>query len=480
MKKVLQILIVLLLLLAFSASSAHADVAPPETVPGSNLNPGAESTQVRMVTETVTLTVAQDPADENGAVAKTEAVFTMRNLGTVEEKMHVRFPLSFFNGNSDGFGSFPEITTVAVKVNGTSVPTRREMQLFMDSTSSYQERDEIPWAVFEVTFPPNQDVLIEVVYNVEGFGYYPYEVFKYILETGAGWNGTIGSAEIILRLPYEANEQNVWIEGVEGYGDATPGGVFTGKEVRWKFEELEPTFENNLQFVVLAPSVWKSVLTETENVTRNPNDGEAWGRLGKAYKEIIRMPKGYLRTDPAAIEMFDLSKEAYEKCLALLPNDSLWHYGYADLLWSHYYWDVYFSGQVDTEGLLPTSLAHIRTALEIDPNNQQAYDLLMEIVFAMDGAVSVKEGFDIDPSGKYSLDNFDFLALTATPIPPTPWGGDATPTVVPAYATPTSTFTTGVIPPSTPEPTASNPLCGGAAIFPVLFGLVMVMKRKLD
>src|SRR5690606_26879186 len=93
------------------------------------------------------------------------------------------------------------------------------------------ERDEIPWAVFDVTFPPNQDVMIEVTYDVEGFGYYPYEVFKYVLETGAGWNGTIGSADVILRLPYEASDKNVWVEGVEGYGPATQGGVFSGNEV---------------------------------------------------------------------------------------------------------------------------------------------------------------------------------------------------------------------------------------------------------
>ena len=467
MKKTLHALIVLSLLFALPASSAYADVAPPETVPGSNLNPGVETTQVRMVAETVTLTISEDPADENGAIAKTEAVFTMRNLGTAEETMNVRFPLSFFNGNSDGFGGFPEIDSIAVKVNGKTVSTRREVQPFLNNTSSYQERDEIPWAIFEVTFPPNQDVLIEVVYNVEGFGYYPYEVFKYVLETGAGWNGVIGSAEIILRLPYQANERNVWIEGVEGYGDATPGGVFSGNEVRWKFEDLEPTFENNLQFVVLAPSVWESVLTEIENVTRNPNDGEAWGRLGKAYKEIIRMPKGYLRTDSAAIEMFGLSKEAYEKCLALLPNDSLWHYGYADLLWSHYYFDIYFGGTTDSEGLLPATLTHLQTALEIDPNNQQAKDLLLEISYAVPEAAQQNED-----------ESFTFLGLTATPVPPTPWGGEATQTLESTQPVPTSTFTMGVIPPNTPEPTAPNPLCGSAFLLPALLGMIFMNRKR--
>jgi hypothetical protein len=57
----------------------------------------------------------------------------MRNLGTTEEKMAVRFPLSFFNGNSDGYGNFPEISVHCVKVDGKSAPTRREIQPFTNS-----------------------------------------------------------------------------------------------------------------------------------------------------------------------------------------------------------------------------------------------------------------------------------------------------------------------------------------------------------
>ena len=467
MKKVINLVLIFLFLTAIPTHHAHADVAPPEAVPGSNLVPGGESTQVRMVAETVILTVSQDPADEDEAVAETRAIFTMRNLGTAEESMAVRFPLSFFNGGSDGFFNFPEIPSIAVKVDGKFVPTRNEMQPFLSTEMGRRsEREEIPWAVFDVAFPPNQDVAIEVAYNVQGFGYYPYEVFKYVLETGAGWNGTIGSAEVILRLPYEANEQNVWVEGVEGYGPATQGGVFSGNEVRWKFTELEPTFENNLQFVIVTPSAWNKVLNETQTVTNNPDDGEAWGRLGKVYKELITMKHGYLRTDPTGQAMYDLSRNAYEKCLALLPNDPLWQYGYADLLWSRYYFDFYMMGETDTESLLPKTLTALQTALDLDPTLEQAKDLLLEISYSMPDAVQQNED-----------ESFTLLGLTATPVPPTPWVAIATPTLVPAVATPTATFTTGVIPPSTPEPTPSNPLCGSAFLLPALFGVMFFTRR---
>ncbi|MCB0120495.1 MAG: hypothetical protein KDD72_15780, partial [Anaerolineales bacterium] len=231
MKKFLSTLLVLFVLISAAFQPAHADVAPPETVPGSNLNPGDESTQVRMAAETVTLTISENPADPQTAIARTDAVFTMRNLGSTEEKMQVRFPLSFFNGNSDGFGRFPEIASIAVKVDGKSVPTRRENQPFVNNESSFEERDEVPWAVFDVTFPPNQDVIIEVMYDVNGFGYYPYQAFKYILETGAGWNGTIGKADVIVRMPYEISEQNLDLTGQAGHGESTPGGVRSGNEI---------------------------------------------------------------------------------------------------------------------------------------------------------------------------------------------------------------------------------------------------------
>ncbi len=470
MKKRLLALLLVFVFASIFITPVYADVAPPETPPGSNIDPDSESTQVRMVAETVTLTVFEDPAYKEGAIAKTEAVFTMRNLGDVEEKMNVRFPLSFFNGNSDGWGNFPEIESIEVKINGNTVSTRKEMQLRYSSehSYSYNEREEIPWAVFEAIFPPNEDVIIEVVYNVNGFGYYPNEVFKYVLETGAGWNGTIGSAEIILRLPYEANKKNVWVEGVTGYGEPTSGGVFSGNEVRWKFEDLEPTYENNLQFIVVTPSLWKSILAETENTTKNPNDGEAWGRLGKAYKEIIRADKGWLREDASGVEMFELSRTAYEKSLSLLPNDPLWHYGYADLLWSHYYFGVYLASKPDTQNELPAILQSLQKALELKPDLQEAKDLLDSVRYSIPNAVQQNE------DGSYT-----FLGLTATPPPPTPWGGDATPTALPTSTVQPVATPTKIASPTPSEPTKTNPLCGSAAMILLAFGLVTGFKRKI-
>ncbi|MBL8099116.1 MAG: hypothetical protein JNK81_08025 [Anaerolineales bacterium] len=459
--------IFLVLLSIFPQGVALADAAPPEAPPGTTLLPGESITQVRMVFETVTLTISKHPSNPQRAMAKTEAIFTMRNLGATEEKMAVRFPLSFFNGDSDGYGNFPEINSIIVKVDGKIVSTRREIQPHSYSQRSYNEREEIPWAVFDVTFPPNQDVMIEVIYDVYGYGYYPYEAFKYILETGAGWNGTIGKAEIIVRLPYEVSAQNFDVNSQAGYGATSPGGVRSGNEIRWTFTELEPTYLDNIQIVVVTPFLWEKILKEKEYVQKNPNDGEAWGRLAKLYKEVVMMPKGWLRNDPAGEEVYELSKDAYEKCLALLPKDSLWHYGYADLLWAHYYYGIYSSGQEDIEDILTKTLTALQTTLTLDANNQQAKDLLRDISYQLPQAVQRGEN-----------ETFILLGLTATPIPPTPVPVQPTLTFVPSPVpvTPTSS---SVEETNTPEPVStSNPLCGSAFLLPALLGILFVARKR--
>lgn len=465
MKKLIIVLAMVLILVSlFPLKSVRADTAPPLPPPGTNLVPGEEFTQVRMVAETVTLTISNNPSESNKAIAITQAVFTMRNLGGVEEEMRARFPLSFFNGSSNGYGKFPEISSVVVKVDGEVVPTEREDQPLYGDASPRPEREEIPWAVFEVSFPPGKDVIIDVTYTVDGQHSYPYDAFQYVLETGAGWNGTIGSADVIVRLPYEVNKANVWVEDVYGYSEATQGGVLSGNEIRWHFDELEPTQEDNIHVIVVTPSMWASLLKERDTVEKNPNDGEAWGRLAKAYKEIVHIGRG-VRFDPAALEIFELSRDAYEKCLVLLPKDSLWHYGYADLLWVHYFYYVYYTGE-DGEGILPAALMHLQTALALDPNNEQARYLLEDINLWMPEAVSINEN------------GFVLLGLTATPVLPTALLPLPSETALPAMTEITPMQTAIATPTEISQPKAQNPLCGSAFLLPVLFSLTFVVKKR--
>ena len=179
--------------------------------------------------------------------------------------------------------------------------------------------------------------MITVAYDLDGtsYDYETYTNFYYILQTGAGWKDTIGSGEIILRLPYDASPLNVILDDPQDTNRNSWQGApqFNGREVYWTFTDLEPTASDNFTFDIVKPVVWRQVVTGLENTSQNSQDGEAWGFLGKAYKQaLFASGKGYPRVDAAAVELYQFSKAAYEKAIKLKPEDGLWHAGYAELL----------------------------------------------------------------------------------------------------------------------------------------------------
>jgi hypothetical protein len=459
MKGLFRIFAVIFILFAVCIPiDVRADVAPPAQPPGFNPEPGSELTQVRMVAETVLIEVQPGaPADSLGQ-AKVTADFTMRNLGNEAESMAVRFPISV----SNGFGSFPEIRDLQIKVDGGNVSTRRILQ-----TDPLFEYDTVPWAEFDVIFPPSQDVQIRVTYTIDGMGEYPYVAFFYIFHTGAGWKDTIGSADLIVRLPYEANSQNVIFYETTGWSLTTPGGVTNGNEIRWRFENFEPGYENDFELSLVMPSVWQKVLNERRNVADNPNDGEAWGRLGKLYKETFFFRRGF-RHDAGGEELYHLSVEAYEKAVTLLPDDGLWHAGFADLLAVHAYYASWEGEDATAEAL--RSMQEIDIALELAPNDPKVKEIAEKIYSFFPDAVNLLES------------GYDFLWLTATPLPPTPTiAAPAEPTATPE-ATSTAPSAETAVPtreaapnPATVPPPAKNPLCGSLLIVPL--ALVWLVRR---
>ena len=111
-------------------------------------------------------------------------------------------------------------------------------------------------------FPPGQDVQIQVAYTLEASGEYPFVWFKYILSTGAAWKDAIGTADLIVRLPYPASDQNILFDPGNAYSSTTPGGVISGNEIRWHYDDLEPTADDNFEVDLVMPSAWENSLTE--------------------------------------------------------------------------------------------------------------------------------------------------------------------------------------------------------------------------
>jgi tetratricopeptide (TPR) repeat protein len=315
-----------------------------------------------------------------------------------------------------------------------------------------------------------------VVYDLKGSGYYPYTAFYYILETGAGWKDTIGSADVILRLPYEASPRNVIMNMPIGWAETTPGGRFQGNEVRWHFEEFEPGMDQpvqNMEFALVAPAAWETVLAAHANVQRSPNDGEVWGMLGKAYKDIFLMGKGY-REDAGGQELYQLSVEAYEKCLSLKPDDAQWHAGFAELLANRATWDAWMGGATP-EAM--RALKEIHTALELAPNDPVVREIAVNMTYM------IPDGIIRDEAEKF---DFPWLTQTPTALPPTstmPPVEELTATPLPLPAAtdtppvePTQAKTTEPTP--SPAPQRSSPICGSAALLPLIVMVWFVWKRR--
>jgi hypothetical protein len=229
-----------------------------------------------------------------------------------------------------------------------------------------------------------------------------------------------------------------------------------GQDVHWHFDNLEPNQSNDFQLSIVMPSAWQKVLAEQANLQINPNDGEAWGRLGKLYKEMYFFRRGF-RHDAGGGQLFQLSIAAYEKAVTLLPDDALWHAGFADLLAVHAYYASQ-EGQDATADML-RSMQEIHRALELSPNDPKVKEIAEEIYFFFPNAIVQLES------------GYDFLWLTATPVFATPTivqvESTSTPEPVPASPTATSVPTTTPTPISSPTP-ADNPICGTALIVPLL------------
>ncbi|MEW6288036.1 MAG: hypothetical protein AB1509_17635, partial [Chloroflexota bacterium] len=316
--------------------------------------------------------------------------------------------------------------------------------------------------------PAGQDVTIQVTYLIYGTGEYPFVSYSYIFHTGEGWKDTIGRADLIVRLPYEASPQNVILGETTGWSETTPGGRMDGNEIRWRFDDFEPTRENDFEISLVMPSVWQKVLNERTNVAANPNDGEAWGRLGKLYKEAFFYRRGF-RQDAGGEELYRLSVEAYEKAVALLPDDGLWHAGFADLLAVHAYYVSWEGGDATAEAL--RSMQEIHRALELAPNDPKVKEIAEKIYYFFPDAVNLLES------------GYDFLWLTATPLPSPPTiAPTLEPTATPeAESTPIATVSAVPTREASPNPTpvpssAGSPLCGSAVLIPL--ALVWLRRRR--
>ena len=367
MKKIKVILFFLVVIIASTAWPVQADISPPRPPRGTNIEPGVTTTQVRMVSERVVI----DIQPSNKAIVR--AWFLMNNQSDIAEEMMVRFPngLTNYGDLCEMFQSgYTPISDFQVWVDGNQVKSERIPQFFdrpKEYPPGYYPADYC-WESFFARFSPHQDVKIEVAYTQESSQVMYSSLYdhSYILETGAGWFGTIGEGEVIIRLPYEINSINV----------PYYNGEIRGQEVYWHFTDLEPTYKENIWIGFLPFEVW-SQIQQTENAVKfDSMNGEQWGILGKLYKQVLLgdfYPKGLMSSE-AAIIPYQKSKEAYQKAIEILPEDADWRYGYAELLCVNAEF-LNFDQQTEYDRWLVCG-QQLKKVLDLDPGHNKTIEFL--------------------------------------------------------------------------------------------------------
>lgn len=325
-------------------SSVLADMGVQPILPGGSSIKPEEETPIQMAAEKVVLnvrpateaddTVVKRNDDEYGlswspyspdmypAMADVFADFIMVNPTEETVSMTAWFPLA------------SAIETEEWNLNpGEIVPSIQRFQVSLDGKPVDYSVSELPnpqgegkpllpWASFPVTFPAGEASHVQVSYVVPGWWSYEGLAMSlyYIFQTGAGWSGPIGKAELVVNLPYPASTETIY---------AMPdGGQLEGHQVRWTWVAFEPGPQDDFFIQLLLLDRWDELQSARAAVTVNPQDGEAWLNLASTYSMLTR-GKHYSAAQklPGFGETFQpLGVQAAQEALRLLPGDGRPHY----------------------------------------------------------------------------------------------------------------------------------------------------------
>lgn len=440
---------------------AQADAAPPPDPTVGGIGPyRPQKTNVQMMSETVFIDVPLSPSNpEEPRQIRVNASFTMRNQSQTQEQMQVIFPLSRlgYDNNQEQSIYLVDLSSFVAKVNGKPVPitqltTPPEVPADIDNME-HGYTQEVLWAAFDVTFPANQNVLLQVEYEMlNDLGVFGAEFtgIEYILETGAGWYGNILSANIIVRLPYLVEE--------EALRYAKPGYVISGRELHWTLKDFEPARKDNLYIGVVQADSWQEVLDLRSAVKRNPNDVDSWVKLASWYTRLsisyATGPNGF----PYHLNhrISDQAVEARRKVVDLRPEWGEAHFWLAEILW-------YTNPKVEAIWSLSSN-----TMDSIQPDDPSIQEVLHELDLAWSYGLSEDIRWEVEKFVKMinltapGLELTLPVTVTATIAPPTETlAPTATNTVSPTTsptASPTYTLQPTVSPTPIPTKTSSTTL----------------------
>jgi hypothetical protein len=336
----------------------RADVGVRPLLPGgSSLQPDTE-TPVQMKAEKVVMTVRAATEADNAviqlnpqayglqtqtawftAVADVLADFTMLNPIGEAVNMTAWFPLASalenvtWELNPDEIP--PRIENFNVTVDGKPVAhTVSELP-----NPKGADRPPLPWASFPVTFPAGEETEIQVRYTV------PLQpavkgselALYYIFQTGAGWAGPIGEAELVVNLPYPASDATL---AVASHGSLSvpygrpqtlpglpAGTVLEGEQVRWTWQDFEPGPTDDFAAWLMDIGKWQDLQEAEAQVQADPANGQAWLKLAGVYRSLATV--GFNSLSIFSESYLQPGIDAYHKAAELLPGHPAPHAGLA-------------------------------------------------------------------------------------------------------------------------------------------------------
>ncbi len=516
------LVLIFIMINLLTSSPARADVGVQPVLPvGSSIKPG-EETPIQMAAEVVTMKVRQaTEADKDlvrlnpmsygysvlpvwyPGIAEVEADFTMKNPTGKALSMTVWFPLASALEKADwNFNPgeiVPTIESFQVSVDGKPLDYS-DIKL---PNPKGADKPPLPWASFPVTFPPSKETIIHVSYvlPLQPAVKQPAMELNYIFQTGAGWAGPIGQAELILNLPYpvsegtlagkaEGNQRLIYSPEPAGL----PAGVIlNGNQARWKWKNFEPEPEDDFSVWLLRPGKWQDLEAARALVKEKPQDGQAWLDLASQYHSLSVTSHGRLLLLIFSPSYIPQGIAAYQKAAKLLPEHPAPHAGLALLNLAPYMENKNASSRiiqlVQDEYQAAKDLAAKNPSLQVEEALMYMLEDALYAYFSNDATATVDAAtqaaemgiWNAEQTAKatrdyatrtiWAMDKATAMALKATAM--ACWataGAECTATVSPTATlpsmpthtpsptvTPKPTLTLTVVPSVTPQPPPSTP-----------------------
>jgi len=398
----------------------------------------ASATDIRLISETVIMAVGDvnftwtnDPGDVlTGTGAIVTADFVLNNPKNSPQTLKVGFPLQIPAQANQPGSAFASIHDLRAFVGDNEAETTVE--------TVGQET----WSAWQMSFAPGE-THVRVTYDLPATTDACNAELGYVLHTGAAWAGPIGQADLIVRYPYAAEATFVSPHGIY-LGNSTPGYRVAGTDLRWHYDNLEPTPANDLAVTFVTPECWLKVAGARAALNQQASAENYW-HLASAYADIVFPHHGFY--SPLIAQVADAQ---FKKALALDPKNPEINAAYAEYL------DVQVGDQGELLGPShqPSKIQQCLVALPLAPHDDQ---LLYACVPILNAAIG-------DPNVSANVQATVAAVLTAAPLPTFPPRVSSTPvnpTAAPSAVAspslvPSPTVTLGVTETAAPPPTATT------------------------